>query len=131
MTDLIDSTLSPNTTYFSCKVDDKIRIYRPVGYKGIGFTTTLDNKIYRQGFEILYPNLGEFTDDSGDDAETWVVYHHKRSGIQKIKFVSLELGTYEFYFVLQGVIVHDHASVYMGGPAFATYYTEPQKDQEQ
>jgi len=123
-------SLSPNTRFISLVVGDSVRLYRPHGYLGVEYTNS-NTEIYRFGFKILYPTLGKFIADSGDagtaaapGARSWVTYLHEKSGKQVIEFMSSELGTHKFHIVIQGVLVHDHASIAMGGPAFATYYSE-------
>jgi len=54
----------------------------------------------------------------------FVYYEHLESGRQIIRYKSQTLTTVLFYIVVQGVQIHDHASIYQGGPAFATYYAE-------
>jgi len=114
---------------FACRVGDKIKITRPLGYPPIEFTgDNYDPKYYLNGFVIKYQNLGEF--EGGID-ETAVYYRHKVPGRQIIEYVSNGLGQYRFQAVLEGITVHDHSSVYTGGPAFATYYAEvPGRDEE-
>ncbi|MHA1409735.1 MAG: hypothetical protein ACTSQY_05435 [Candidatus Odinarchaeia archaeon] len=118
------------TVTIACLVDDKVRLLRPP-YKGIPFSSQADEKYYRYGFRILKTDLGEFVEDSGDTEKSWVVYHHKKSGKQTIEFISDELGLFKFYVVIQGITVHDHASIVMGGPAYATYFTEPAQEPEE
>lgn len=109
-------------TIISCKVGDTILLTRPLYYKGIEQGD--DKKVMANGFKILYPTLGEFIDYSTDAGKSWVKYKHLKSGQQIIELRSNDLGTYTFTCVIQGIVVHDHASIAMGGPAFATYYTE-------
>jgi len=115
----------PNTTFASYPSDSKIKLYRPIGYKGVDYGGEADIKYYRHGFKVVYQSLGEFTEGSTDTEKSWVVYHHQGSGEQVIEFNSEELGAEVFYFVIQGILIHDHASIAMGGPAFGTYYSEP------
>lgn len=110
-------------TIISCRVGDKVLLTRPLYYKGIEQGD--DKKVTANGFKILYPALGEFIDYSKDVGKSWVKYHHLKSGQQVIEFRSNDLGTHIFTCVIQGITVHDHASVDMGGPAYATYYSEP------
>jgi len=116
VTDKIQTTLS-------CMVKDVIRLTRPP-YKGIESASS-DTKVSVNGFTILYPELGEFIAYSTDVGKSWVEYQHLKSGSQIIEFRSEDLGTHVFTCVIQGITVHDHASIPMGGPAYATYYSEP------
>jgi len=122
-----DFFTSSGETVASCSVGDTLKIYRPLGYKGIKFIVeNTDSEKQRFGFSILYPNLGKFVGDSGDESTSasWVLYKHEKSGRQIIRFISNELGYNVFTLVVQGIPVHDHASIAMGGPAFGTYFTE-------
>jgi len=125
----LDPTIeySANTAYFSCIVEDYVKIIRPEGFRGVVYNSGLDSKVFQYGFEVMYPKLGELISKNSADStqQSWVIYHHKKSGQQVIKLTSDYLGTNEFFFVLRGITIHDHASIYMGGPAFATYYSEP------
>lgn len=110
-------------TVMSCRVGDTVVLTRPLYYKGIEQGD--DRSITANGFKILYPALGTFIDYSKDAGKSWVKYQHLKSGQQIIEFRSNDLGTHIFTCVIQGIVVHDHASVDMGGPAYATYYSEP------
>jgi hypothetical protein len=114
------STSDKLQTTVSCRVGKSLTLIRPVGYSAV---TGSENA----GFKMLYPALGEFT-EVGED---YVVYLHKKSGTQIIEFVSNTLGHHVFSAIIQGIIVHDHASIPMGGPAFATYYTEAPTNSEE
>jgi len=115
-------SVGKNQTIMICKVGDTVRLTRPLYYKGLDLG--MDPKEGEHGFRIVYPKLGEFIAWSDDEAGTWVEYKHLRSGTQVIEFYSNVLGSHTFSCVIQGITVHDHASIAMGGPAFATYYTE-------
>lgn len=128
---------SSNITTISCMVGDRIQLVRPT-YKGVSYIAatgsdgeSLDEDYYRFGFRILFPNIGKFIDDSGDEGQSHVVYLHEQSGQQIIEFVTTELGTFTFYVMIVGIPIHDHASVAMGGPAYATYFTESDQAPEE
>ena len=110
-------------TVISCRVGDTVLLTRPLYYKGIEQGDNPKETI--NGFRIIYPELGEFVDYSTDEGKSWVKYQHNKSGQQIIEFVSHDLGVTTFSCIIQGVTVHDHASVDMGGPAYATYYSDP------
>jgi hypothetical protein len=110
-------------TVINCGVGQTIKLSRPQYYKGVN--QNLDTKVGVNGFRVLYPELGEIIESSTDPGKTWIKYKHKKSGTQVIEFTSVDLGTHVFTAVIQGITVHDHASIPMGGPAFATYYSEP------
>ena len=110
-------------TIINCVVGDVILLRRPLYYKGIEQGD--DKSISANGFRILYPELGHFIEHSTDEGKSWVKYKHEKSGQQIIEFRSHDLGVHTFTCVIQGISVHDHASIPMGGPAYATYYSEP------
>lgn len=126
----IDAYTDNQNAVAGCTVGQTLKLYRPIGYKGITFSEGTNAKEARNGFILSQPNLGEFTDASTDDAKSWVLYKHNKSGKQVVQFISNELGYHTFSLVIQGIQVHDHASIAMGGPAFATYFTEPSTVQE-
>jgi hypothetical protein len=90
---------------------DVMKIVRPPGYPaGEG-----------GGFTLLPPVFGEIIDG---DEEDYIVYKHTSAGRQIIQFTSNEaIRPRVFYLILDGITLHDHASLSMGGPAFATYFT--------
>lgn len=110
-------------TTINCIVGDVFMLTRPLHYKGIEQGD--DEEISINGFRIVYPELGKFTGHSTDTGKSWVEYTHSKSGAQIIEFTSADLGRYVFTCVIQGVSVHDHSGIPMGGPAYATYYSEP------
>jgi len=110
-------------TVINCAVNDVIKLTRPLYYKGIEQGD--DKTVSVNGFKILYPELGSFINYSTDEGKTWVKYKHQKSGQQIIEFISHDLGIHTFTCIIQGISVHDHASIPMGGPAYATYYSEP------
>jgi len=101
-------------TVTSCAVGHTLRITRPLGYPPV-------KDAENGGFRILYPKLGSFINI---DSTGYVDYLHENSGTQVIEYISNSLGHYIFSLVIQGVLVHDHASMSMGGPAFATYFSD-------
>ena len=117
---------SENVTNAVCSVGDKVKLSRPVGYPPVTWENDADVKIYLKGFRVVYPELGEF-DGLVDAAGDRIYYKHLKSGRQIIEFVSLFLGRHYFYLILEGIVVHDHASIPQGGPAYATYYSEPEE----
>ena len=131
------TTFTTNTqSFLTCQVGQIVKLTRPEGYIGIANSVdtnnsdSVDHTKQVNGFRILYPNLGKFYDWSKplvEDEGTgeWVAYQHLKSGKQVIQFISTSLGTHTFTTTIQGIQVHDHASIPMGGPAFATYYSEP------
>ena len=115
-----------NVVTFTVGVGDTIRLTAPQGYPPVQFDETNEEygTKYKNGFEILEKELGSFTSDDAGDAA--VVYRHDKSGKQIIRYTSSCLSPRYIYFyaILEGVAVHDHASVPQGGPAFATYYSD-------
>ena len=120
---------SSNVVSFVASIGDTVKICRPVGYPphvlGINYEyTSSDTSI--NGFRILYTELGRFVDDDtlGVD-DICIRYLHEKSGMQIIEYTAAGAAvTTKFYAILQGIMVHDHASIHQGGPAFATYYAE-------
>jgi len=112
---------SQNITKFTASVGDKIKICAPAHHLPAGKPDNIKADQFSNGFILYYPNIGAF--ESGAGARC-VFYRHNRSGVQIIKYVSVGLGTTEFYAIVDGIVVHTHASVYQGGPAYATYYAE-------
>ena len=127
---------SPNVTTFTASIGDVMKINRPVGYppytpgKTPSDPTKTEYEVY--GFKILDQQLGKFirlnevTLKSG-----FVYYEHQKSGRQVIRYKAQTLTITLFYIIVQGVLIHDHASIYQGGPAFATYYAELPEDAEE
>jgi len=108
---------------FYCCVGDVVEICHPIFCKGV--ETTGESVKAKRGFRLIYPDLGDI-----ELGTKWncVEYHHKKSGQQIIEFVE-NLGSRRSYLVMETVSVHDHASIPMGGPAFAAYYTETPKEE--
>jgi len=117
----LDTSGDPGVQNFSCVVGDKIKICHSNFYRGISFTDTSDTRYLLKGYRVVYKNIGEL-----EDSDEWncVVYKHLKSGRQIIEFTE-DVAFRKSYFVMQGVVVHDHASIPTGGPAYATYYSEP------
>jgi hypothetical protein len=125
---------SPNVTTFTASVSDVIKITRPVGYppyapgKAPAEPTTNEYESY--GFKILDQNLGKFIRlDEVDLNSGFVYYQHLKSGRQIIRYKSQTLTDTLFYIIVQGIQIHDHASIYQGGPAFATYWAETREEE--
>lgn len=121
---------SSNIVNYMMQVGRKIKITRPLGYPPAidPSVESVYGTTEANGFKLLDTNLGKFVDesDAGDDS---VIYEHIKSGQQIIRYSGKSLVTVLFYVVAQSVLVHDHASIAMGGPAYATYFTEkPTKD---
>lgn len=112
---------SENTVSFAVGVGDTVELVRPLGYPPIDYSDadSYDPKYYLNGFRILDEAIGEFEEASGNMG---VIYKHNQSGKQVIQYTSDGLTTMSFYAILQGITIHDHASVYQGGPAYGTYY---------
>ena len=131
MTDLRIS--SPNITTFVASVGDVIKINRPVGYPpyppGKDTSKIKASQYEAYGFRVLDEILGEFTKlEDTTLKKACVYYKHLKSGRQIIKYKSQSLTDTLLYIIVQGIQIHDHASIYQGGPAFATYYAELSAD---
>lgn len=101
---------------FYCIVGDELEICHPLFCEGVEMSGGA--KALR-GFRLVYSDLGDI---SAGDKWNCVKYHHKKSGKQVIEFTE-DLGFRKSYLVMETVSVHDHGSIPMGGPAFATYYS--------
>ena len=130
------SNINPaTTTWFTASVGDTIRLCRPVGYppwpvdNPPSDTGSVDSEHDRNGFKLLEPYCGKFVNDTSS-RDACVYYKHEKSGKQIVTYYAGgAVVPVTFYAVLQGIVVHDHASVYMGGPAYATYYSDtPQEE---
>lgn len=100
--------MKPGVSTFTCMVGDKVRVCH--------------SKFDSGSFRIVYSKLGVIEEDSANPG--CIVYNHRKSGKQIIEFTSDNPGGTKSYLVMNTVDVHDHASVPMGGPAYATYFTE-------
>ena len=124
---------SPNVTTFTASIGDVIKITRPVGYppyapgKTPSAPTKTEYEVY--GFKILDQQLGHFIRLSEINLNSgFVYYEHLKSGRQIVRYKAQTLTVTLFYIIVQGVQIHDHASIYQGGPAFATYFAELPED---
>jgi hypothetical protein len=139
------TTFQPSTqniVTFTATVGDTLRINRPVGYppficdKNTGnwpsYATSLPKTAYSAlGFTVVNQTLGKFVDFANltyDDG--YIYYLQEKSGKQIIEYLSDGIQVAKFYVVIAAMQVHDHASVYMGGPAFATYYADVDHPEE-
>lgn len=119
---------SANTMSFAIGVGESVKLCPPVLYPPAAFDT--QNNYQQKGFKLLNTEIGEFTSDPEDSSSICVVYKHNRSGKQIVQYVSRGLGEKYFYAILEGITIHDHGSIYQGGPAFATYYAETERTEE-
>jgi len=111
---------SQNIIKFTASVGDKLKICAPGHHLPAPKPSDVEADNYLNGFILSDDNIGVFEGESG----RCIFYRHNRSGLQIIRYVSTGLGDTEFYAVIEGIVVHDHASVYQGGPAYATYYAQ-------
>lgn len=116
---------SENVVRFTVSVGDAIKLCPPVVYPPEGKPSgdEFSETQYLAGFTILQPDLGVF-EGMSEGSNMCVKYRHTRSGKQIIQYASIGLGDIKFYAVVDGITVHDHASVYQGGPAYATYWSQ-------
>lgn len=125
---------SPNVTTFTASVNDVIKVVRPIGYPayapGKAPETPTTSKYEAYGFKVLDQTLGEFVRlDEISLKSGFIYYHHLKSGRQIIRYKSKSITDTLFYIIVQGIQVHDHASIYQGGPAFATYWAETREEE--
>lgn len=121
---------SQNTVSFALSVGDKVKLCAPVNYLPVTFPSgaDYDEKYYLNGFILLDQGLGEF-EGAPSGSNLCVYYRHKKSGRQIIQYSSGSLGETTFYAILEGITVHDHASIPQGGPAYATYWAETREEE--
>ena len=119
---------SENIIRFTCSVGDKLKICQPISYPPVDFAEDADPDHYLAGFIVLDQTLGKF-DGMADGSNMCVYYVHEYSGQQIIQYSSKGLGSKQFYLVLDGMTVHDHASIPQGGPAYATYYAQSPEEE--
>lgn len=98
--------------------NDVIRICHPDTWRGEG-TDVPPTKI--GGFRIKFEDLGELRAVEGNNrcVDYWIKY----VGRQIIEFLADYPAGARSYAVVDGIIVHDHASIPQGGPAYATYFS--------
>jgi len=112
------------TQTFYCAAGDELEICHPLFCKGMDTEETDTNKVLR-GFRLIFPKLGDLAEG---DSWNCIKYHHKKSGQQIIEFTE-DLGLRRSYLIVETISPHDHGSIAMGGPAFATYYSgAPQEE---
>lgn len=121
---------SQNVVTFAMGVGNRVKLCAPVNYPPVTFPTgeAYGLEYYLNGFMILNQDLGEF-EGTPVGSNLCVYYRHKKSGRQIIQYSSDALGDITFYAVLEGITVHDHASIPQGGPAFATYWAETREEE--
>jgi len=121
----LDTSGDPGVQTFFVTVGGVIKICHSNFFHGIAFSSNDPSQIkhMQKGFRIVYKALGEFVDDATLEWNC-VLYKHLKSGKQIIEFTE-DVANRKSYLVMQGITVHDHASIPMGGPAYATYYSEP------
>lgn len=106
-----------------CVPGDKLKICHSPFYNK--HTTDLENEV--NGFSLQNDTIGRLEKD-GENIDC-VYYYHDKAGIQVIIFREGRANIIGSL-TLEGIAVHDHATVTAGGPAFATYYSGPQEESE-
>ena len=74
-----------------------------------------------RGFVVENTEIGTIAET--EEKEVAVIYTHKKNARNNIYFYGINPGTM-LIFTVDHIGVHDHASVYTGGPAYGTYYSE-------
>jgi hypothetical protein len=125
---------SPNVTTFTASISDVIKITRPVGYPpyvpGKAPANPASSEYEAYGFKILDQDLGKFIRLSEVNLGSgFIYYQHLKSGRQIIRYKSQSITDTLFYIIVQGIQIHDHASIYQGGPAYATYWAETREEE--
>jgi len=112
---------TPGVVTGKCLPGDKIKIcHSPFYNKPV---EDLENEV--NGFSLQDDTLGRLEKD--EENVDCVYYYHDEAGVQVIKFREGRANIIGSL-TLEGIVVHDHAAVTAGGPAFATYYSEPQEE---
>ena len=121
---------SQNVVSFALNVGDRVKLCAPINYLPVTFPTDAAYaiKYYLNGFIVLNQGIGEF-EGTPAGSNLCVYYRHKKSGRQIIQYSSDSLGETTFYAILEGITVHDHASIAQGGPAYATYWSESREEE--
>jgi len=119
---------SQNVVSFTLSVGDKVKLCAPVHYPPVTFPSGYDANYYLNGFIVLDQGIGKF-EGVPPGSNLCVYYRHQKSGRQIIQYSSDALGDTTFYAILEGITVHDHASVPQGGPAYATYWAEAREEE--
>ena len=106
----------------------KVKIKAPVDYlraqgwfpkKGT-VKLGVQTKTLQNGFCVEDDAVGEIVEVKSE--ELAVVYHHKKSEKNSIWFFAItgEIAVCN----ITAVPIHDHSSIVMGGPAFATFFSD-------
>jgi hypothetical protein len=111
---------------FYCVVGDTVEICHPLFCSGATTDTTEGDSV--RGFRLIHPELGELKESTGSESFNCVQYTHKKSGKQVVEFTD-DLSLSRHYLVFDTVAPHSHDSMAMGGPAYATYYTETAREE--
>jgi len=104
-----------------CLPGDKLKICHSPFYN----KPAEDRENEVNGFSLQDTLLGRLEID--DENVDCVYYYHDNSGVQVIKFREGRANVVGAL-TLEGIAVHDHATVAAGGPAYATYYSSPQEE---
>ena len=105
-----------------CHPGDKIKICHSPFYNKP--TKDLENEM--NGFSLQDTTIGRLEKITGE--VDCVYYYHDKAGIQVIKFREGRANVIGSL-TLEGIAVHDHATVTAGGPAYATYYSGSQGEE--
>ena len=103
----------------------KAKIAVPDFFIGVGDRQYMDitgnrlTKTLQNGFYVEDEDVGTIEVVAGEPA---VIYTHKKYAQNKIVFHARtgEIGEV----VVIAVVIHDHASIVTGGPAYGTYFTD-------
>jgi len=117
--------LLPGMSY---KIKSSIKTENAMGYFPRKNPVTIDGKsrTLLRGFLVKYPEIGDIVQT--DTTEVAVIYTHKKPAKNEIWFYALtgEKGLVE----IVSVPIHDHSSIVQGGPAYGTYFSDDEADEE-
>lgn len=117
----VDNSGKLGVARIECNVGDIIELCH-----GDFILTETGDDIIR-GFRLSDPDLGKLKEASSGK-QRCVDYLHEKGGVQVIELRSAS-GRFSYIEIGGTIKVHDHASVPMGGPAYATYYSEYEDDE--
>lgn len=100
---------------------DKITLNIPCTPENMGGYFPTKETGYENGFKLLNPDAGKIVKVHTDKLA--IDYQHNTNLDNTIIFMSISGDVVR---ILAGnIMVHDHASIHTGGPAYATYKSEP------
>ena len=119
----VDNNGKLGQTILECSVGDIVKICHSKNFRGI------EASELKRGFRLSNPELGELT-ETGVNEWNCVYYRHNYPGKQVVEFIEAQARRRSYIEISGSIRLHDHASIPQGGPAYATYYSELDEDEE-